>query len=74
MQMPMGKDETLRTAAAITAEPSIDFFSHIMLGMQMMFSFMLTDTEKTHPYLQALFADLRGKQTECNLLQSAVQE
>lgn len=29
---------------------------------------------KAHPYLQALFADLCGKQTECNLLQSAVQE
>lgn len=27
-----------------------------------------------HPYLQALFADLCGKQTECNLLQPAVQE
>ncbi len=29
---------------------------------------------EAHPYMQALFADLCGKQTECDLLQPAVQE
>ena len=38
MQMPMGKDETLRTAAAMTAEPS----------MQVLQGYALTDERRMH--------------------------
>ena len=60
---------------ALLDKPTIvwDFHS-LILGIQMMFSFMITDTEKPIRICKALFADLCGKQTECDLLQPAVQE